>query len=101
MEKKFKVGDSVLCKAFGPLKHNFTGKVEKIYENSALIRLDQYDPEDKIAVGDLHNQAIVRLKEMKHYKDGMEIEPAKIKKSETNSSNAATNAENDDVNTEK
>lgn len=68
MEKKFKVGDKVQCKAFGPLKYDFKGEVEKIYENSALVRFTDFDPKDKIAVSDLHNQGIVRLKSIKKIK---------------------------------
>lgn len=75
MEKKFEVGDKVTCKSFGPLKHNFSGVVEKIYENSALVRFNEFDPEDKIAVSDLHNQAIVRLSSMVPY--GEKFKPEK------------------------
>lgn len=80
METKFKVGDHVTCKSFGPLKHNFSGTIEKIYENSALVRLDEFDPEDKIAVGDLHSQAIVKLTSIVMY--GKEFKPEKKKSAE-------------------
>ncbi|WP_290033745.1 DUF2187 domain-containing protein [Ligilactobacillus cholophilus] len=90
MAKKFKVGDKVTCKAFGPLKHNFSGTVEKIYENSALIRFSEFDPKDKIAVSDLHNQAIVRLTSMVMY--GEKFKPEKVKKAESKKETKKTSA---------
>ena len=53
MAKKLKVGDTVFCEKFGPMKHQFKGTISKIYENSALVQFT-----------DLHNQAIISLKDL-------------------------------------
>ena len=64
MAKKLKVGDTVFCEKFGPMKHQFKGTISKIYENSALVQFTDFDSKDKIAAGDLHNQAIISLKDL-------------------------------------
>lgn len=64
MAKKLKVDDTVFCEKFGPMKHQFKGTIGKIYENSALVQFTDFDSKDKIAAGDLHNQAIISLKDL-------------------------------------
>lgn len=49
MAKKLKVGDTVFCEKFGPMKHQFKGTISKIYENSALVQFTDFDSKDKIA----------------------------------------------------
>lgn len=63
-ENQFKIGDTVYCEKFGPMKHQFKGTIGKIYENSALIRFTDFDKKDKIAASDLHNQAIISLNDL-------------------------------------
>ena len=65
MEKKFAIGDTVKCQKFASLNHDFEGKIQKIYENSAMVEITNYHQEDTIAVGDFHNRAVVSLKKMK------------------------------------
>ncbi|GEO73903.1 hypothetical protein FD30_GL000156 [Levilactobacillus namurensis DSM 19117] len=60
-----KVGDYVAAKKFGPLEHDFTGEVTKVYTNSVLVEIRQYDPKDKTAVDDMNNRAVVRKSEAK------------------------------------
>ena len=71
-EKKLKIGDTVYCEKFGPMKHQFKGTIGKIYENSALIHFTDFNAKDKIAASDLHNQAIISLNDL--------LDEAKFKK---------------------
>ncbi|QCZ46309.1 hypothetical protein [Levilactobacillus brevis] len=57
---EIKIGDYVAAEKFGPLEHDFTGEVTKVYDNSVLVEIREYDPADKTAVGDMNNRAIVR-----------------------------------------
>ncbi|MFC6206031.1 MULTISPECIES: DUF2187 family protein [Levilactobacillus] len=59
-ETEIKIGDIIAAKKFGPLEHNFTGEVTKVYDNSVLVEIRDYDPKDKTAVGDMNNRAVVR-----------------------------------------
>ncbi|KRM89751.1 hypothetical protein [Liquorilactobacillus vini] len=68
MDNDFKIGQKVKCKKFGSLNHDFVGSIEKIYENSALVKILEYDQEDEVAVNDFHKRAIVRLKSIKRIK---------------------------------
>lgn len=74
-----KVGAIVAGKSGEELKKPFQGKVEKIYENSALLAITSYDPIDEGSVNDLNNKIVVNFKNMK---------PARAAK---NSRTAATN----------
>ena len=47
------------------MKYDFEGKIEKIYENSAVVEIVKHHDEDKEAVGDFHNRTVVSLKHMK------------------------------------
>ena len=58
--------DAILAgKSEEELKKPFQGKVEKIYENSALLAITSYDPVDEIAVNDLNNKIVVNFKNLK------------------------------------
>lgn len=56
----FKIGDVVKAKKFGQLEHDFTGTVEKVYENSIMVSIDDFDPADKTSVNELNRRAVVR-----------------------------------------
>lgn len=60
-----KVGAIVAGKSEEELKKPFQGKVEKIYENSALLAITSYDPIDETAISDLNNKIIVNFKNLK------------------------------------
>ena len=60
-----KVGAIVGAKSEEELKKPFQGKVEKIYENSALLASTSYDPVDETAVNDLNNKIVVNFKHLK------------------------------------
>lgn len=74
-----KVGAILAGKSDEELKKPFQGKVEKIYDNSALLAITSYDPVDDSAVSDLNNKIVVNFKHLK---------PARAAK---NSKTAATN----------
>lgn len=59
------VGDNVKCQKYAGLTHDFEGRIQKIYENSAMVQITQHHEEDRMTVGDFHNRAIVSLKKMK------------------------------------
>ena len=60
-----KVGAIVAGKSEEELKKPFQGKVEKIYENSALLAITSYDPIDETAINDLNNKIVVNFKNLK------------------------------------
>ncbi|RVU70925.1 MULTISPECIES: DUF2187 domain-containing protein [Lactobacillus] len=74
-----KLGAILTGKSEEELKKPFQGKVEKIYENSALLAITSYDPVDETAISDLNNKIVVNFKNLK---------PGKAAK---NSKTAATN----------
>lgn len=60
-----KVGAILNGKSEEELKKPFQGKVEKIYENSALLAITSYDPVDETAISDLNNKIVVNFKNLK------------------------------------
>lgn len=56
----YKVGDVVAAKKFGPLEHDFSGEVEKVYDNSIMVAIKDFDPADQSGVNELNGRAIVR-----------------------------------------
>ena len=60
-----KIGAIVAGKSEEELKKPFQGKVEKIYENSALLAITSYDPIDETAINDLNNTIVVNFKNLK------------------------------------
>ncbi len=64
-KSEVKVGIIVEAKSEEELKHRFQGKVEKIYENSALLSITAYDPEDEASVSDLNHKMVINFKHLK------------------------------------
>lgn len=64
----YKIGDVVKGKKFGPMDHDFSGEVEKVYENSIMIAIQDYDPSDQSGVNELNGRAIIRKDEAKMIK---------------------------------
>lgn len=64
----FEIGDLVKAKKFGPMDHDFTGIVEKVYNNSIMISIQDFDPSDKNGVNELNNRAVIRQSEAKMIK---------------------------------
>lgn len=64
----FEIGDVVEGKKFGPLEHDFSGVVEKVYTNSIMVSIQDFDPADKSGVNELNGRAVIRQKEAKMIK---------------------------------
>lgn len=64
----FEIGDIVAAKKFGPLEHDFSGVVEKVYTNSIMISIQDFDPADKSGVNELNSRAVIRQKDAKMIK---------------------------------
>jgi uncharacterized protein YkvS len=60
-----KIDDILSAKSEEELTQPFIGKVEKIYENSALLKIIDFDPVDKTSVGDLNHKIVVNFKNLK------------------------------------
>ncbi|MDU8980389.1 MAG: DUF2187 domain-containing protein [Lactobacillus paragasseri] len=63
-----KIGQILAATSEEELKHPFQGKVEKIYENSALLAITSYDPEDESSVNELNNKMVINFKNLKKVK---------------------------------
>lgn len=74
-----KIGQILAATSEEELKHPFQGKVEKIYENSALLAITSYDPEDESSVNELNNKMVINFKNLKKVKS-----PARGKTATTN-----------------
>ena len=61
----FEIGDVVGCKKFGPMDHDFQGVVEKVYNNSVMVSINDIDPADKSGVNELNGRAVSRQDEAK------------------------------------
>lgn len=70
----FEIGDLVQGKKFGPMDHDFTGIVEKVYNNSIMVSIQDFDPRDKSGVNELNNRAVIRQSEAKMIKAVPRIE---------------------------
>ncbi|WP_294757498.1 DUF2187 domain-containing protein [uncultured Lactobacillus sp.] len=98
-----KADDILSAKSDEELTKPFVGKVEKIYENSVLLKIIDYDKADKTAVSDLNQKIVVNFKNLKTVskkkmkeiqalaKSDVKVE--KIKKSATEKTTTATNKE--------
>lgn len=64
----FEIGDVVKGKKFGPLEHDFSGVVEKVYTNSIMVSIQDFDPADKSGVNEMNGRAVIRQKEAKMIK---------------------------------
>lgn len=73
--KELQIGDHVSAPRFGYLKHDFAGTIEKIYENSVMVFIDEHHEEDGIVVNEYNKRAVVSKKVAK---------PSKKKNSLTN-----------------
>ncbi|WP_294601764.1 DUF2187 domain-containing protein [uncultured Lactobacillus sp.] len=98
-----KADDILSAKSEEELTKPFVGKVEKIYENSVLLKIIDYDKADKTAVSDLNQKIVVNFKNLKSVskkkmkeiqalaKSDVKVE--KIKKSAKEKTTADTNKE--------
>ncbi|ALJ31982.1 hypothetical protein AKUA1202_06970 [Apilactobacillus kunkeei] len=60
--KELQIGDHVSAPRFGYLKHDFAGTIEKVYENSVMVFIDEHHEEDGIVVNEYNKRAVVSKK---------------------------------------
>ena len=63
--KQAKEGMVVLCRANGNMEHDFVGRIQKCYENSALVEILDYAPQDQVNVQDLIGRTVIAFNRMK------------------------------------
>ncbi|WP_283584133.1 hypothetical protein [Limosilactobacillus difficilis] len=85
----FAVGDVIKSKKMGPLDHGFTGEVEKVYVNSVMVGIKDFEPSDKSGVNELNGRAIVRMKDAKMVKKV----PRKAKEDEADENQATADSQ--------
>lgn len=68
-KENLNIGDLVTGKVNEDLESAFTGTVEKVYENSALVTITDFDAVDKANVSELNNKIVVNLKQLKAAKN--------------------------------
>ncbi len=59
------VGDKVTVKKNADVPLTFKGTVEKIYVNSAILTIDDFDEADAVVVDDLKNKTVVNFKHIR------------------------------------
>lgn len=62
---KIKIGDLITAQVKEDMEAPFTGLIEKIYENSCLVTIQDFDQKDKTNVVELNNKLVVSLKNIK------------------------------------
>ncbi|APT18733.1 MULTISPECIES: DUF2187 family protein [Amylolactobacillus] len=67
-KEELEVGQTVSATVKEDIKKPFTGKVEKIYENSVLLEIVSNEAEDNTAVSELNNKIVVNLSSIKKAK---------------------------------
>ena len=61
--KQAKEGMVVLCRANGNMEHDFVGRIQN--ENSALVEILDYAPQDQVNVQDLIGRTVIAFNRMK------------------------------------
>lgn len=80
MAVELAIGDKVDVQKSNDVPLVFSGTVEKIYTNAALLTIDEYDEEDTITVEDLKHKTVINFKNLR--KDGEEVEAPKPEEEE-------------------
>ncbi|UQS85246.1 DUF2187 domain-containing protein [Apilactobacillus apisilvae] len=62
---ELKIGDYIAAPRFGYLKHDFSGTIDKIYENSVMVLINEHHQDDDIVVNEYNQRAIVSKKQAK------------------------------------
>lgn len=61
---EFTLGMLVRCRANGNMLFDFTGRIIKIYEHSAIVEIDECDPRDLLTARELLGRIVVSLEAM-------------------------------------
>ncbi|MCD2255363.1 hypothetical protein FHQ08_01385 [Lactobacillus sp. CC-MHH1034] len=62
---KFSIGDKVTVRKSVDVPLSFKGTVSKVYTNSALVTIDDYEPEQRTIAEDLKYKTIVNFKHIR------------------------------------
>lgn len=62
---ELKIGDYISAPRFGYLKHDFAGTVDKIYENSVMVLINEHHKDDDVVINEYNQRAIVSKKKAK------------------------------------
>ncbi|WP_099974132.1 DUF2187 family protein [Lactobacillus terrae] len=57
-----KIGETYSCEVEEDMDFPFKGKVEKVYEHSALVEITDVDPKDETNKMELNNKIVVSIK---------------------------------------
>ena len=96
MEKeKLHLGDAVVCHVKEDMEAPFTGKIEKVYENSALLSITDYADKDRQNAAELNFKIVANFHAMTQNLGGGTVlafppEPAEEPKKETFQSHCLT-----------
>ncbi|MFD1430081.1 DUF2187 domain-containing protein [Lacticaseibacillus mingshuiensis] len=69
------LGDSLKCKVKEDMDRPFTGTVQKMYENSALLNITDFDASDKQNVAELNFKIVINFKSIVKNLGGGRIDP--------------------------
>lgn len=103
----FKVGDQVKAPKFGPLEHDFGGVVERVYNNSIMIEIKDYEPADQTSVNELNGRAVVAkedakiVKAVKRTKEDEEAAALEAKEAKEKSAKSTSKKRNSAKSTKK
>lgn len=64
MMTKLTLGMLVRCRPNGNMLYEFTGQITKLYENSALVEIHQFDRRDLLTARELLFRTVISLKAM-------------------------------------
>ncbi|WP_179395836.1 hypothetical protein [Lacticaseibacillus absianus] len=75
MAQEITIGSQVDVKKNANVPLSFTGTIEKLYANAALLSIDTYDTADAEIVEDLKHKTVINYKNMKQ--NGKAVQPPK------------------------
>ena len=76
------LGDTLQCKVNEDMEHPFTGTVQKVYENSALLDITDYEVADKQNVTELNFKIVINFKAIEKNLGGGVIDPEPVPQAE-------------------
>ncbi|MCH4172150.1 MAG: hypothetical protein LKF36_13075 [Lactobacillus sp.] len=64
-EPEFAVGDKITVRKSTDVPVSFKGTVSKVYTNSAMVTIEDFDPSERTVVEDLKYRTIVNFKHLR------------------------------------